>query len=1024
MSSFALSKLKNILAKALGFREKRAIHLIYESELFNWHFFAEQVASEVLITSESEAIECYLNHSEFWHLKVSENFDGGWYLSIYEDIKQSGINPLIHYLEHGTHEGRVPVQNLALPYEKHLWAGLEDIMVPKLEKLLDVIGSSPLQKSYAFWALARWYTWKKDFKKAAKYLEQFHELNVTFPNHQGPKLLLISLLIELGRFVEANQLIELAKDKFFDSSNLSLLYSNLLFKQYPLSCNARLESINCIYQEYNLPLLTLKDKTLPLALNNLCSEGYPVCESEKTVSVVVPCFNAAQYIVRALESLLAQTWSKLEVIIVDDASSDNTIDVTQRWIEKNAQLFGEKTFTIERKSENSGAYFSRNEGMSRASGQYLTVHDADDFSHSNKIELQVRSLEAKDAKASISYWVRCNDSLFFERWRMEDALIYRNVSSLLISREVLDELGYWDQVRFGADTEYYERIIAYYGESAIVEVLPNVPLSLGLSDDSSLTQTKFSHLITQFAGVRKDYMSSARLWHKTNTQELFLAKNERVRKFPISDSLLNNFQTNVNPSHPEDVLRYSPYWSEDWYIRKYKPIQELNIDPVTHFIQTGNSQCFEIGPALSLSFLKNFKKLTTDSVLRLKNINTEIGNIPPFIAGETKSKNTSVLLCAHAADKALFGAELSFVDMVKAANNNGYNVIVVLPSAENKPYIDSLKRFCSRIYFINDLWWQQGISFSSEVLNQYEKVFKEESIALVHINTLVQHNIYEAARLQCIPVITHVREMLAADVALRETLCATASEGYKRILDNSHVVIANSQKMKSDIIESVMSGHVDNSNIEVIPNIFDVSEIQTQEVSPRVDEVIRFGLVSSNIAKKGVMDAVDLASSLEARGMTNVQIVLIGPKTNLIEKLEREQRQGRHPLVKCIGYINDPVDLYKNIDVVLNLSHFAESFGRSVLEGMVFGKPSLCYAHGALTELVSDSETGYLVPFRDHNQLVAMAAKLVNEKETYNQLSKNAQAKAKREYSVSAYESAMARVYLNILNYSGNNIER
>ena len=995
------------------------MQLILRSSFFNWQFFAEQVSSEVSFTSEYEAIKYYLHHSESWYSKVSPYFDGDWYLSNYEDIKQSGVNPLIHYLEHGIREGRVPVQNLALPYENHLWAGLDDIMVPKLEALLSAKDSNPLQRSYAFWALSRWFTWKKEFEKATKYIKQFHELKVVFPSHPGPTLLLVHLCIELGFFEEANRWLEVAKEKFPESSDVSLLKSNLIYKQNALSDDIRLENINFSYQKNNLPLLALKCKALPLSLDNICSHGLATSKHNEIVSVVVPCFNAANYITRALDGLLAQTWSRLEVIIVDDSSSDQTVPLIENWIEQNNSFFEDKSFWLIRKTENTGAYASRNEGMSRASGQYLTVHDADDFSHASKIELQVKSIESRKAKASISYWVRCSHSLYFERWRMEDALIYRNVSSLMIRREVLNDLGYWDQVRFGADTEYYERIIAYYDESAIVEVLPGLPLSFGLSDDSSLTQTKLSHLVTQFSGVRKDYISSARLWHKANTKKLYLAKNEKVRKFPISDSLLSKFQSNAAPSHLEDILRYSPYWSESWYVRKYKPIQELNIDPVAHFIKTGNHQGFEVGPSLSLSFFRHYRKLTTESALKLNRITSEAGKTPLYVDGNTINDNIAVLLCAHAADTALFGAELSFVDMVKAASSNGYNVVVALPSAENELYINSLKPYCSRIYFINDIWWQRGISFSSEVLIQYKELFRAEHIALIHVNTIVQHNVYEAARQQDIPVITHVRELLSADAALRETLCTTASEGYKRVVENSHLVVANSQKMKSDILDCLADCHGFNSNIEVIPNVFNVPKVCVRDVNNELGEVVRFGLVSSNIAKKGVEDAIHLAALLEAQGINNARIVLIGPKTDLIEKLEKEQRQGRHSLVEIIGYISNPEDIYKNIDVVLNVSHFPESFGRTVLEGMVYGKPSLCYEYGALTELVRDCETGYLVPFRDYNRLVAMAIKFVNEEKTYIRLSRNARAKAEKEYSVTAYESAMRELYLNALNSRG-----
>lgn len=1013
MKSNAFTKLKNTVEKVFGIRAKKARRLIVESGLFDWQFFVKQ--ANLNINSELEAAAYYLTHSALWRLKVSEDFDGGWYLTNYKDVQRSAINPLLHFIEHGAREGRIPVQNLALPYERHLWAGLEDIMVPKLSKLVEEKDTSSIEKSYALWALARWFVWQNESNKAIACLRQFNKLNIAFPSHQGPTLQLIVLLIEGGHYDEANRLIEIAKEKFPNSNDLSLLRSNLIFKRNSSSHDARLDNINDIYRKYKLPIIMMCDKNLPLSLSNVSSDEHPIYESEKTVSVIVPSYNASQFIERALNSLLAQTWSKLEVIVVDDASTDGTSVTVKNWIKENRKFFGEKVFTIEQKAENTGAYASRNLGMSKASGHYLTVHDADDFSHSCKIEQQVRQLEAQHAKASVSHWVRCDDSLVFERWRIEDALIYRNVSSLMVKRDVFVDLGYWDQVRFGADTEYYERIITYYGESAIVEVLPGVPLSFGLSDNSSLTQTKSSHLKTQFAGVRKDYMCSARLWHKSNTQELFLSKDEKIRKFPVSDLLLSSSQTNVKATHIEDLLRYSPYWSEGWYVRRNKPIQELYVDPVEHFVQTGMSLGFEFGPKLSLSYLQNYKHLSTESVLSVNSEDTELGDFPPFVSGFGERKNTSILISGHAANKTLFGAELSLVDMVKAASNNGFNVIVVLPSAENKSYIDSLKPYCSRVYFVNDTWWQKGISRSSEVIVQFLQIFEKEDIALLHVNTLVQHNIYEAAYLKNIPVITHVRELLSADSVLRETLCATSSEAYTRILDNSQKVIANSTKTKEDIVASSANEGRTIPNIEVVPNIFEVPKHHEFSDSKKMKTTIRFGLVSSNIAKKGVEDAILLADALESQGEVNAKVVLVGPKTDLIKQLEEEQSKGLHTLVIYKGYVEQPQDIYENLDVVLNLSHFSESFGRTVLEGMAYGRPSLCYDNGALSELVDHGYTGFLVPFRDHSCLVKYATKLIKDKTLYAKFSEHATAKAKANYSMSSYQSALSKIYQDVL---------
>ena len=65
------------------------------------------------------------------------------------------------------------------------------------------------------------------------------------------------------------------------------------------------------------------------------------------------------------------------------------------------------------------------------------------------------------------------------------------------------------------------------------------------------------------------------------------------------------------------------------------------------------------------------------------------------------------------------------------------------------------------------------------------------------------------------------------------------------------------------------------------------------------------------------------------------------------------------------GYVPSPADAYRDLNIVLNLSHFAESFGRTVAEAMAARCAVIAYRYGALPELIDDGETGFLTPFRD-----------------------------------------------------------
>ncbi len=92
------------------------------------------------------------------------------------------------------------------------------------------------------------------------------------------------------------------------------------------------------------------------------------------ISVIVPCYNQAQYLSEALESVLAQTYTNWECIIVNDGSPDNTEETAMAWCEKDVRI---KYF----KKENGGVSSARNFGISNSTGEYILPLDADDKIH-------------------------------------------------------------------------------------------------------------------------------------------------------------------------------------------------------------------------------------------------------------------------------------------------------------------------------------------------------------------------------------------------------------------------------------------------------------------------------------------------------------------------------------------------------------------------------------------------------------------------------------------------------------------
>jgi glycosyltransferase involved in cell wall biosynthesis len=101
------------------------------------------------------------------------------------------------------------------------------------------------------------------------------------------------------------------------------------------------------------------------------------------VSVVIPAYNCAAYLGRAIESVLAQGYPNIQCIVVNDGSTDNTLDV--------ARSYGERVEVFDQ--ANAGASEARNVGIAHAAGEFIAFLDADDYWKPSKVEKQVRAFQ-------------------------------------------------------------------------------------------------------------------------------------------------------------------------------------------------------------------------------------------------------------------------------------------------------------------------------------------------------------------------------------------------------------------------------------------------------------------------------------------------------------------------------------------------------------------------------------------------------------------------------------------------------
>ena len=110
----------------------------------------------------------------------------------------------------------------------------------------------------------------------------------------------------------------------------------------------------------------------------------------KTVSIIIPAYNAEKYVLKCLESICQQTYREIEILLIDDGSHDKTYEIARKFADNDDRI---KVFS----NTNHGVSYSRNYGIRRCIGDYITFVDADDVVASDFVEQMVTDLERYDA---------------------------------------------------------------------------------------------------------------------------------------------------------------------------------------------------------------------------------------------------------------------------------------------------------------------------------------------------------------------------------------------------------------------------------------------------------------------------------------------------------------------------------------------------------------------------------------------------------------------------------------------------
>ncbi|MGF6906979.1 glycosyltransferase family 2 protein [Fusobacterium sp. PH5-44] len=165
------------------------------------------------------------------------------------------------------------------------------------------------------------------------------------------------------------------------------------------------------------------------------------------VSIVMPVYNAEKYLTKSIESVIMQTYSNWELLLIDDCSQDDSSKLMKSFQEKDARIKGIKN------SVNKGAAYSRNIGIENSTGCYIAFLDSDDIWNKDKLENQIKFMIKNDVLMCHSdYNFIDENGLYIKKINTDKELCYKKLlkenqirtSFLVIKKEIVGDIKFPD----------------------------------------------------------------------------------------------------------------------------------------------------------------------------------------------------------------------------------------------------------------------------------------------------------------------------------------------------------------------------------------------------------------------------------------------------------------------------------------------------------------------------------------------------------------------------------------------------
>lgn len=221
------------------------------------------------------------------------------------------------------------------------------------------------------------------------------------------------------------------------------------------------------------------------------------------VSVIIPVYNSSKHLNECLDSVIRQSYKNLEIIIVDDNSTDNSVDLINNYKDKRIKLI--------KLNKNRGVAFSRNKGIDMSTGSFIAFIDSDDFWKRDKIKKQVNFIKKNDYTFIYSDYTfykngKTHDTCVPKSMTYEDALKNTAIftSTVMFNMKYLTKKDiYMPDIKRGQDTACWWRIL----KKGVTAFAIKEPLSIYRVEGKTLSSNKFKALKRTWLIYKRENLS-------------------------------------------------------------------------------------------------------------------------------------------------------------------------------------------------------------------------------------------------------------------------------------------------------------------------------------------------------------------------------------------------------------------------------------------------------------------------------------------------------------------------------------